>query len=248
MCSEIKLKLEKHLEQKKTIRHVVSGNGDRIKYFLNKIDRIHNISIIFDIDFERRKKKAVVTNIPCGFAYDTTEDIDQKEKMEIIGRIHIECSNLYYDSGYDSLLRICTINCLLDTDALIKIDEMYDDKQEYQKIVNAINLMNAINKIKKLKYNKHAGKDDHLYILYYNPKKEVLPTTDLFFVDDKHIEYEKNEDCSICYEKTTFKTFCNHPVCIICLGKLTDNRATTTAKCPLCRQPADYIYPVCGDE
>lgn len=44
-----------------------------------------------------------------------------------------------------------------------------------------------------------------------------------------NVSNESNECCTVCYEKCTKKTICNHLLCETCFTKL------TTKQCPICR-------------
>ena len=47
------------------------------------------------------------------------------------------------------------------------------------------------------------------------------------------------DDCSVCYEKTQFKTVCNHSVCLSCLTQIkeiSDVGDNKYKNCPICRE------------
>lgn len=48
------------------------------------------------------------------------------------------------------------------------------------------------------------------------------------------INNDKKTECCICYENSTDKTLCNHPVCKDCIKKSLKNYKNFT--CPLCRK------------
>lgn len=46
------------------------------------------------------------------------------------------------------------------------------------------------------------------------------------------------EECCVCIEKTTCKTNCGHPVCLVCWGRLQNKY--TLFYCPICRSSVEY--------
>jgi hypothetical protein len=96
---------------------------------------------------------------------------------------------------------------------------LYDDI-----ISTPLDLERFIGDIKQLKFNNLIGR--------FENKECRLPDFGEFFVDDNlEVTYE---ECVICYEKTTIKTRCGHPLCIRCESSLVKNNGL--GFCPVCRK------------
>jgi len=74
-------------------------------------------------------------------------------------------------------------------------------------------------------------------------ESEPIDTTyfDLFKFDNTVLLYDV---CCVCYEKCNTTTECKHPLCILCVSKLSGYESEdedTEYDCPLCREKFKYI-------
>jgi len=88
--------------------------------------------------------------------------------------------------------------------------------------------------LNNLKFNTFSGEfneyeiNEQMYNIFKSPNLTI----------------EEGEECSVCYEKTLTKTFCNHSVCYKCMENIKldfDDEGCKEKPCPMCRK--DIIYP-----
>jgi len=105
--------------------------------------------------------------------------------------------------------------------------ELDDESQSETDYVISINQLKHI--LKKIKWTEIINT---IVNYKYNHILDKFIDYDVSDTELKNMGYEF-EDCSICYESTTYRDINNHYICRVCFSKL------KSKKCPLCRLVLD---------